>query len=271
MRNVRNPASVRRIGLIAVASLLGLLALLGTASAKWSVVQSGNLTFKVDGGVSPSVLPQHEFAPASFSARGQIGTVDGSHPPALREAVLYLDKGFEADAYGLPACRAGQLEARTTKTARQTCPDAIVGSGTGTAEIAFPEQSPILTSSPLTLFNGGVKGGITTVYAHAYTTVPTPTAIISTMKFRTVKAGRYGVRGDLTLPKIAGGSGSVVAFDFKVERLYRYRGFRKSYSLAQCRDGRLDVKSTVLFRDEVGAGGDSTLDVGVTLPCTPKG
>ena len=80
-----------------------------------------------------------------------------------------------------------------------------------------------------------------------------------------------GVRGDLTLPKIAGGSGSVVAFDFKVRRLYRYRGFRKSYSLAQCRDGRLDVKSTVLFRDEVGGGGDSTLDVGVTLPCTPKG
>jgi hypothetical protein len=270
MSNVCKPASVRRIGLVAAAALLGLLALLGTANAKWSVVQSGNLTLKVDGGVSPSVLPQHEFAPATFTAKGRIATVDGSHPPALREAVLYLDRGFAADVYGLPTCRAGQLEARTTKEAKQTCPTAIVGSGTGTAEIVFPEQAPILTSSPLTLFNGGEKGGLRTVYVHAYTTVPTPTAIIATFKFRSVEAGRFGVRADVKLPKIAGGSGSLTAFDIKVKRSYRYRGFRKSFSLAQCRDGRLDVKSTVFFKDEVGDGGDSTLSVGVTLPCTPK-
>jgi hypothetical protein len=260
-----------RLRLGAASTALALLVLLGTASAKWSVVQSGNLTLKVDGGVSPSVLPRHEFAPASFSARGQIATVDGSHPPALREAVIYLDRGFAADVYGLPTCRAGKLEARTTKEARRACPTAIVGSGTGSAEIVFPEQSPILTSSPLTLFNGGEKGGIRTVYAHAYTTVPTPTAIIVTFKFHSIEAGRFGVRADVKLPKIAGGSGSITAFDLKVERLYRYRGFLKSFSLAQCRDGRLDVKSTVFFRDEVGDGGDSTLDVGVTLPCTPKG
>ena len=54
--------------------------------------------------------------------------------------------------------------------------------GSGSAEIAFPEQAPILTSSPLTLFNGGSKGGLTTVYAHAYTTrCPPPPRSSSTM------------------------------------------------------------------------------------------
>ena len=91
------------------------------------------------------------------------------------------------------------------------------------------------------------------------------------MKFRTVKACRYGVRGDLTLPKIAGGSGSVVAFDFKVARLYRYRGLRElslapsvgtgdSTSKAQCSSG------TKWAMEETAR---STSDV--TSPGTPKG
>ena len=102
--------------------------------------------------------------------------------------------------------------------------------------------------------------------------MPTPTAIIvDDVSSAPSRPAATACAADVTLPKIAGGSGSVVAFDFKVARLYRYRGLRKSFSLAQCRDGRLDVKSTVLFRDEVGDGGDSTLNVGVTLPCTPKG
>ena len=42
MRSVWKPASVRRIGLAAAIALVGIFALLGTASAKWSVVQSGN-------------------------------------------------------------------------------------------------------------------------------------------------------------------------------------------------------------------------------------
>jgi hypothetical protein len=272
MRSPRRFASSHRLGLAIATAMLVLLAGLGTASANWSAFQFGNLSLKVEGMVSPSALPRHQFAPTSFRARGRIATVDGSHPLANRETVLYIDRNIEADVYGLPVCREGQLEARTVKEARRVCGRAIVGTGMGTAEVAFPEQAPIPTKSPLTLFNGGARGDTTTLFIHAYTTVPTPTALVATMKFdNNIDAGRYGVRAILELPVIAGGSGSVTGFDIKAGRNYTYRGFKKSYILGQCPDGQLQVKGTTTFKDEVGDGEDQTISIKLTLPCTPKG
>ena len=91
----------------------------------------------------------------------EIGTTDGSHPPALRRVDLDFDKTHRLDAMGLPACRQGQLEARTTAAAKKACPDAIVGSGEGEVEVAFPEQAPFSAKGPIVLFNGGVQGGTT--------------------------------------------------------------------------------------------------------------
>jgi hypothetical protein len=255
---------------IFVLSAALVVALTSVAAARWETFRVGNLVFKVEGKVSPSVLPRHKPAPSSFRARAEIATVDGSHPPAIREGVIYVDKSGELDAVGLPVCKASQLEARTTKGARQTCGDAIVGTGSGRAEIAFPEQDPIQVTSPLTLLNGGVKGGTTTLFVHAYLTVPVPAAIVTTMKFRKVHAGRYGTRGVVRVPVIAGGSGSVVGFDFKVKRFYTYKGERKSYDLSSCSDGRIHVKGEGVFKDEVGTSGNTTVAASLILPCTPK-
>ena len=174
--------------------------------------------------VSPSVLPRHEFAPASFSARGKIATVDGSHPPASSgKRSSTSTRSIEADVYGLPMCSGGSarrahhqgreagLRQRDRRLGHRDRGDRLPGTVADSS-----------SSSPLTLFNGGVKGAIDdAVYAHAYTTVPTPTA---TRRDDEVpqRRRRRQLRGpgDLTLPKIAGGSGSMVGFDFKVERRY---------------------------------------------------
>ena len=42
------------------------------------------------------------------------------------------------------------------------------------SRVAFPEQAPIPATSPLLVFNGGVKGGVTTLFIHAYLTVADP-------------------------------------------------------------------------------------------------
>jgi hypothetical protein len=250
-------------------------AIAAVAAAQWTTVRVGNLILKVDGKLSPAALPRHELAPSSFRARGQIETVDGSHPPALREGVVYIDKNGVFDAHGLPACKAGDLEARDTKAAKRACGDSIIGQGQGTAEIAFPEQKPILVESPITIFNGGVVSGTTTMFLHAFITVPTPAAIVSSFKFSLVKAGRYGLRGVVKIPRIAGGSGSVVDFDFKIKRLYAYRGERKSFDLTKCPDGLIHAKGTGVFKNEVLDGIDdgekTTISAGLTFPCTPKG
>ena len=245
------------------------------AAAKWTTVRVGNLILKVEGKLSPRTFPRHEFAPASFRTRGQIATVDGAHPPALREATVYVDKNGTFDAYGLPVCSGRELEARDTKAAKRACGDAIIGEGQGSAEIAFPEQRPIEVHSPITIFNGGVAGGTTTLLLHAFITVPAPAAIVSTFKFTRVKAGRYGMRGVAKIPVIAGSSGSVTDFDFKIKRLYTYKGERKSFDLTKCPDGIIKAKGTGVFVDEVVDGVDdgkrTTISASLSFPCTPRG
>lgn len=254
--------------------LIVAVAVAAVAAAGWTTIRVGNLVFKVDGKLFPATLPANEFGPSWFRTRGQVATVDGIHPPALREGVFYIDKNSMLDANGLPVCQAGQLEARDTKGAKSACGSAIVGSGKGTAQIAFPEQRPILVDSPITLFNGGVAGGTTTLFAHAFITVPVPSAIVTVLKLHDVKAGRYGIRGTVAVPVIAGGSGSITDFDFMIKRFYRYIGEKKSYDLTKCPDGHINVKGTGVFKDEVRDGVDdgkkTTISAALILPCTPK-
>jgi hypothetical protein len=268
----------RRRGLVAALNIglvLVFVCAAGVAAAGWTTVKVGNLVLKIDGELSPRAFPRHEFAPASFRTRGQIATSDGTHPPALREAIVYIDKNGAFDAHGLPVCTAGDLEARDTKAAKRVCGDAIIGTGMGTGEIAFPEQRPLLVDSPITIFNGGVKGSATTIFLHAFITVPTPAAIVTSFKFDRVNAGRYGLHGVAKIPVIAGGSGSVTDFDFKIKRLYTYKGERKSFDLTKCPDGHIDAKGTAVFKDEVvdgvDDGGKSTISASLSFPCTPKG
>lgn len=244
------------------------------ASAQWTTVRVGSLVFKVDGKLSPAALPAEEFAPSWFRTRGQVATSDGTHPPALREGVFYVDRNSRLDARGLPVCKASQLEARDTKAARRVCGDAIVGEGKGTGEIAFPEQEPILVDSPITLFNGGQGGGVTTLFAHTFITVPVPSAIVVVVKLHDVDAGRYGLKGTVEVPVIAGGSGSVTDFDFTIKRFYGYKGERKSYDLSRCPDGHIDLKGIGVFKDEVRDGVDdgeeTTISARLVVPCAPK-
>lgn len=249
-------------------------AVAAVAAASWTTARVGNLVFKVDGNLFPATLPADEFGPSWFRTKGQIATADGTHPPALREGVFYIDKNSMLDAHGLPVCRAGQLEARDTKGARRACGEAIVGTGEGTAEISFPEQKPIVVDSPILFFNGGIAGGTTTLFAHSFITVPVPAAIVAVFKLRRVEAGRFGIRGVYELPVIAGGSGSLTDFDFTIKRFYRHRGKRKSYDLTKCPDGHIDLKGTGVFRDEVRDGVDdgekTTISASLIVPCTPK-
>lgn len=230
MGEVRRGFLIFNIGVILV------FAGAAVATAKWTTVRVGNLVFKVEGKLSPKAFPRHEFAPASFRTRAEIATSDSTHPPALREGVVYIDKN---------------------------------------GEIAFPEQRPILVESPITIFNGGVEGKTTTMYLHAFITVPTPAAIVSSFKFTRVNAGRYGLRGVAAIPVIAGGSGSITDFDFKIKRLYTYKGKRKSYDLTKCPDGVIKAKGTGVFKDEVADGVNdgekTTISASLSFPCTPKG
>jgi hypothetical protein len=236
----------------------------GSAYAKPQIFRVGNLILTDNGGISPSKLPRHEQAPVTATLSASATTADGSHLPAAREVVIDVDKNIHVNATGLPICRGSQLEARDTKAARRICGKAIVGTGSGVVEIAFPEQKPIVVSSPLTMFNGGVKGGKTTIFVHAFITVPVPAAIVTTVKITPIRRGPYGIHTVAKIPVIAGGAGSITKFNLRVGRKFIYKGQKKSYLTASCPTGHYLTKGQVLFDD------DTLIKITHVLPCTPE-
>jgi hypothetical protein len=204
-------------------------------------VEAGNLKFTFDGGFSPSKLPKNKMAPITLTASGKIQTKDGTHPPALKSVVVETDKNGAISTKGIPVCKSGALQSRDTKAAEKACPKSIIGSGQTSVEVQFPESRPVNVNSKLVVFNGGTSGGKTTLFIHAYFSAPVSGAIVTTVKIQKVKNGRYGLKSVATIPKIAGGSGSVKSFNLKINR--------KGVLTAKCPDGKLQANAESLFAD----------------------
>jgi hypothetical protein len=218
----------------------------------------------------PKKLPRHHYAPAKTLIFGKVATSDGTHPSALRESVVNIDKDVRVDPRGLPVCKAGQLEARDTQAARRVCGKTIIGSGIAHAEIAFPEQTPIKVTSPITVFNGGGNARRSKILIHTFITVPAPTAIVTQV---TIKKHGSGIHAIAKIPVIAGGSGSVLDFKFKLGRTFRFHGHTRSWAMARCPDGVFKVQTPkTVFKNEArvpGVAGQTVLHGGLAVPCKP--
>ena len=254
---------------MAVAAMVALTAA-GLASAAGTsngpvTVTSGNVKFTFNGGFSPKALPKKQFAPLALTAEGKIQTLDGSHPPALKSILLETDKNGAVQTKGYPTCTSGKLQATDTKAAEKACGSAIVGKGTTTIQIAFAEQNPINVQSKLLVINGGESGGTTTLFIHAYITVPTPAAVVTTVKIKKHNHGRFGLLSTATIPKIAGGAGSVTSFNLKIDKKYTYKGKKVSVLSGKCTDGKLAAHATAILSDGTKASAE------IIRPCTPKG
>lgn len=231
-----------------------------TAAEKPVKVVVGELEAEFNGGFSPKVLSKTKPTPISFNISGKFRSLnpdpEKQHVPAIKEFFLEGDKHVSVDVKGIPICKQGKIQSTDTTHARKACGPALIGSGKTEVGIKFPEQREIFAKSDLLMFNGGFKGGVTTFFIHAYITVPTPAAIVTTVKVKKIHKGRYGLGTVATIPKIAGGSGSVKSFNLTVE---------KGVLFATCPDGHLNARGTAVFAEGPKASG------GVVRPCTGKG
>ncbi|HEX2265577.1 MAG TPA: hypothetical protein VHH14_04780, partial [Solirubrobacterales bacterium] len=64
---------------------------------------------------------------------------------------------------------------------------------------------------------------------------------VTTVKVKKKKEGRYGLNSVATIPKIAGGSGSVKSFNLAITK--------KGVLTAKCADGKLQAHATSVFAD----------------------
>jgi len=230
------------------------------AAEKPVIVRVGELEAEFNGGFSPKVLSKTKPTPISFNISGKFRSLNPNpeeqHVPAIKEFLFEGDKHASIDVKGIPVCSPSKIQSTDTASAEKACGPALIGTGKTEVGIKFPEQKEIFAHSDLLAFNGGVKGGVTTLYIHAYITVPTPAAIVTTVKIKKVHKGRYGTSSVATVPKIAGGSGSVKSFSLNLQ---------KGIISATCPDGHLDARGTAVFADGTRAKG------AVVRKCTGKG
>ena len=253
---------MRKWGVAAVPAVLLAVLAIGIAGAGAVIIHAGTMVLRIEGGVTPNALPKDGLAPVTIHGSGSLSTIDGSHPPALREAIIDADKDLVVNVRGLPTCRVGDLQAVTTKRAEAVCGDAIVGRGSATVEVAFPEQAPIHSTGPLVIFNGGERNGAITFIGHAYVSVPAPTAVVGTAKVTRIRKGAFGLHVMVDVPVIAGGAGSVVAASIKLGRKYTYKGKPQSVFSGRCSNRRIEGRGTFKYAD------GSSLSGGFPESCT---
>jgi hypothetical protein len=262
MKRVRK----HRSGLILLSTVvLAIAAAAGIASA--TTVRVGNLAITLSGAPSPNVLPKSEMAPISFHASASIATDDGSHVPPIGRSHLQVDKHIKIDTTGLPSCSPSQLQATSTAEAMKVCGSALVGKGTSTAEVEFPESAPFLAKGPLLIFNGPAGSGPygypeQIYYVHANVPVPTTFVVIGKLS---ADSGPYAYNISIDIPPIAGGSGSVTNVDFTINRKWTYQGRQHSYLNAECADGRFLAQVEFAFKDGTDLIGN------VAKACRSKG
>lgn len=237
--------------------------LLSCAVAGAALVRVGNLVLTADGGFTPRTLPRNAFAPIDFEGQANLRAVDGGIPTALQRAVVDFDRDGRLSTGGLPICDPASLAEATPQEARRRCPAAIVGTGHVGALIAREGQEPIEASSPLTLFNGPRQEGHPTVVFHARTTVPAVQSFVVTIPIER-RRGEFRYRATVQVPPIAAGRGALTHLDVKVGRRYRYRGSKRSYTSARCRDGILRTHGIFNFADGM------IIDGSVEKPCTVR-
>lgn len=212
-------------------------------------MQVGDIVVVGDGTVIPSKLPRHENAPVRLKMHGKLSTVSGELPPILKHLMLEVDEDGEIETDGLPVCPSGKLQSRSVAEVRKACPEAIIGTGTGQAIVAFPDQAGIDVSSPLTVFNGPSSANRWTVYLHAFITVPVPAAIVFTIEIERINNGPYGYRVETDFPKIAGGAGVPIAARLEIGHSWMHEGKRYSYLNGRCEDGKHQAKGAFTFKD----------------------
>lgn len=230
----RRPALVPRSSLLCQLGILGLLAALGflAAPARGELTARGDLLARFTGGIAPDALPRQGDAPIAVSVQSAVRTFSGDVPPALQTITIALNSAGRLDTRGLPRCRQAEIETASSAQALSICRAALLGSGSYSADLAFPEQVVFASRGRVLAFNA-VVGGRPAILAHVFGSEPALTSRVIVFRIHRGQ-GTFGTVLSGTMPEEANGYGSVTSIALRLFRNYVYRGERHSYISAGC-------------------------------------
>jgi hypothetical protein len=213
--------------------LIALFGLLGTGLARGVLSQEGNLRISFSGDFSPHSLPRERLAPVTVDVQGAISTTDGTHPPALRQIEIALNRHSRLSTEGLPPCSGPRLQSTSTAAAIERCGPSLVGRGHFGADVEFPSLSPFPATGTMLAFYGKQEGK-PALLLHLYGTAPVRATFVLPLKISHRAKGQFGTVLTAKIPTLAGGVGSVTEIDLRIRRDYTFRGQRRSFLSASC-------------------------------------
>ena len=232
-------------------TILGItaLALFGAASAYALKIEIGETLVSATIDVAPRELPAKGGAPVEVNSVTRIGTNDGSAPESSASSASCST----STARSTPrACRSAPRRSWRGPRPRpraSAVPEAIVGEGSGRAEVRLPGKAPTEISSPLTLFNAPPVGGMPSLIIHAYETVPAPQTVLVPVAIERIDHGRYGFQISIQVPEIAGGFGAATLAKATIGKTWKRGGKTVGYLSAYCAGGRLQVNGKITMAD----------------------
>jgi hypothetical protein len=216
----------RLVTLAVLLTVVGALA----AVAHAETIQSGDVRVNFHAAFTPTALPRERPAPITVDFEGRISTTDETHPPALKQMRIELNSAGQVDTGGLPLCQTSALQATSSDLALARCRPALVGKGTFVAQL--PVEQLLLVGGRALVFNG-IVGGQPGMLIHIYVSDPVRLTLVIPIKI-THQKGRFGTVLTTTVPKLAGGSASIVQLKLKIGRRFSVGGERRSYLSAAC-------------------------------------
>jgi hypothetical protein len=246
------PQGVLALLLLALCSVLTLAVTCAASAREAPVVVGPGFGVTFNGGVVPKRLSATQPTPVglalSMTASGQ-----GSHLPPVTELGFAIDRHVQLHLKGLSVCAAPRI--KVDEGGINNCEPAQIGHGKIHVSIAFPETEELQSDAALRIFNGGRHGGEWTLWGYAEIRVPSPAAIVLHGVIRERRQGAYGSEVLFAVPKIAGGSGSLTAFNATIRRTFAYRGEATSVLTSTCPSGALFLRGWARFADGTSANG----------------
>ncbi len=172
---------------------------------------------------------------------GKYVTDDGSHVPPVKTLQLQMDRHLALDLKGVPACRRPTSDVRrNTGQMEDLCRESIVGRGEISIEVDFPGVFMPTVSERLVVFKAGGKSAGVDMVAFAYLSAPVASELVIPIDVRRIGKSRIGWEARLSIPKIAGGSGSLTDYALRIG---------KRFLSATCVGQRFELRAVATFAD----------------------
>lgn len=190
---------------------------------------------------APIPVPSEGRIPVSLRLADSVWTDDGTRPPATTEVRFEFDKSYRLDLSEVQRCPWAPLQSYPAFD-WSTCASAVVAKGRIKWEVSFPEDEAFRVGAEAIAYRGSANRLL------IRTEVPAPVRgeVVIPAKLSREAEDLYDLKATATIPRLAGGSGSLTYLGLR---------FRKGLFSVACPKRHLHSRAIDTFADGTRLGG----------------